>query len=440
MELKYDDWQKEFLKCETDKILCSGRQVGKSEICAADCGRFAVSNDKRTILIIAPTERQAYELFNKTLDFLMWKFKKEVIISGRFKPTKTEIHLKNGSRILCLPTGISGTGIRGYTIDRLYIDEASMVPSEVWTAVTPMLLTTGGKIVLLSTPKGAQGFFYDVWVNKDHAFDSFNRFSVNSEECVRDRVISESWTEFRRDSMMMHLEREKRRMSSREYAQEYLGEFIQEFNRFFPDAVIAKCCAGKRRKTDGKHYLGVDIARLGDDETTYEIVTRKDGKFIHAQSIIKKKQLTTATQKDIVQLDAVWKFRQIGIDAGAGSLGVGVLDNLLQTRIANKVLPMNNRAMAMNRDGTKSQRLFKEDLYNNLFNMMEMGEIVLLDDDEVIASLQSVQYEYVLNSRKISTIRIFGDYTHIVEGLVRASLLAKKDKTLNLWAASTSNA
>ena len=51
---------------------------------------------------------------------------------------------------------------------------------------------------------------------------------------------------------------------------------------------------------------------------------------------------------------------------------------------------------------------------------MERGAIKLLNDDDVIASLRSIQYEYVVKEGQQTKLRIFGAYTHITEGLIRA--------------------
>ena len=142
MNLKLDDWQKEFIETKGDRVLCCGRQVGKSEICGIDAGEYAMKNKNKTILMIAPTERQAFSLFNKTLDYLMRNYR-SFIKKGKDRPTKTKIFLNNGAKIYCLPTGLSGLGIRFLTVHKLYADEASRIPEEVWTAVTPMMLTTG---------------------------------------------------------------------------------------------------------------------------------------------------------------------------------------------------------------------------------------------------------------------------------------------------------
>lgn len=82
--------------------------------------------------------------------------------------------------------------------------------------------------------------------------------------------------------------------------------------------------------------------------------------------------------------------------------------------------------------GEKKRALLKEDMYMNLLAMMEKGKIKLLDDDEVKLSLRSVQYEYVSEPGKPTKIRIFGNYTHIAEGLIRAAWLANQ-KHLNAF-------
>ena len=135
--IKLDKWQEEILKTEGSILLCSGRQVGKSTIIARKASNYA-EQSKKSILIISATERQAEELFIKTLNYI----NPFMLMKGKNKPTKHTIKLKNGSIIRCLPTGLAGIGIRGFTIDILIADEAAFIPEEVWLAVTPMLLTT----------------------------------------------------------------------------------------------------------------------------------------------------------------------------------------------------------------------------------------------------------------------------------------------------------
>ena len=432
--MQLDKWQKDFKKTKGDKILCTGRQVGKSVVCSEDAGDWAINNPKKCVVMIAPTERQAYGLFEKTLDYLIQNHKKDMKM-GKDRPTKTKITLKNGTKIYCLPVGLSGLGIRFLTIDRLYVDEASRVPEDVWNAITPALLTTGGDQILLSTPAGAIGTFFEVWNNKDHKYDSFTRFSNSSEDVIRKREITDEWTIERRDKALEFLEREKSRMNSRDYAQEYLGHFIDSFFRFFSDEIIKKCCKLKRRgyvSTKHRYYLGVDVARMGDDEITFEILHKIDrAHFQQMDNIVEIKKYLNETTDRILALENTYNFKEIGVDDGG--IGVGVFDYLLHNeKTKRKVVAINNRSRALDRD-KKTKRLLKEDLYANLLAMMERGEIELLDDDNLIESFRSVQYEYMKTKGQPTRLRIFGNYTHIVEGLIRAAWLASQDKRLNIW-------
>jgi len=294
--MKFDKFQEDFLKHKGDKILCCGRQVGKSTICSIDAGEWAITHKNSNVLMIAPTERQARALFEKTLAYLVDKYPKH-IRRGKNRPTKELIKLTNNVNIYCLPVGLAGIGIRFLTVHRLYVDEASRVPEEVWSAVTPMLLTTGGDTILLSTPFGTKGEFYRTWVNKDDAYRSFKRFSATSEIIMKERPICETWTAKQREKALLKLEQEKARMSRREYAQEYLGEFIEDLMRYFPDELIKRCCTLKRRGgiPQGNYYLGVDIARMGDDESTFEILDKQMGQIVHVENMVTKKTLTTDT-------------------------------------------------------------------------------------------------------------------------------------------------
>ena len=323
--IKLDKWQEEFLASPNNKILCTGRQVGKSYICALDAVNYAISHPQQTILMIATTERQAYALFSKALGLLVENHRK-LIRQGADRPTQTRIRLTNGTEILCLPTGLSGVGIRGLTVHRLYADEASRIPEPVWDAVTPMMLTTGGKTIFLSTPAGKQGMFYNVWINKDNAYGSFDRFFIDSEKCIEDRLISESWTAVQYEAAKDYLRRERSRMSELAYMQEYKGKFLDELRQFFPSELIRKVMVIDRLSqlpsvSDNANnnpaqvsntsvsfpgrdfFLGVDVAAMGGDQNALIVLLRKDKKFLKQILLIQicsrlKKLLTRFSTKN----------------------------------------------------------------------------------------------------------------------------------------------
>ena len=58
---------------------------------------------------------------------------------------------------------------------------------------------------------------------------------------------------------------------------------------------------------------------------------------------------------------------------------------------------------------------------------MQQCKIYLLEDDEIKASLKSIQAEHHKDTGKL---RIWGSYSHITEGIIRAAWCSN-DKTLS---------
>lgn len=403
-----DPWQKEVLECDGNICLRSGRQVGKSEVISRKAAQFAIKNKNKSVMVIASVERQAYLLFEKILAF-METFYPTYIKKGKDKPTKQILRLRNGSIIRCLPTALTGHGIRGYTIDLLIADEAAFIPEMVWTAVTPMLAVTKGKMILLSTPHGKGGFYYNCYMRED-----FATWHVSSEDCPR------------RDDAF--LASEKKRMSEVEYAQEYLGEFIDELTQFFPDQLI-QMCMERKKKYVGKKYLGVDVARLGSDETALEGFVKFQDMFSHIHHEIMLRKRTTEVSDRIITLDREEGFKKIYIDTGG--VGGGVFDEcLISPQTKRKVVSIDNASRSLNRDKSQRKKLLKEDLYNNAKMLMERGKVALIEDDNIFKSLKSIQWEITDNGN----IKIYGKYSHIAEAIIRA-LWSSQDKSLNIWAA-----
>jgi hypothetical protein len=418
--MELDDWQREVLATDGNIVLRSGRQVGKSTVISIKAAEFAIKNPGKVVMVVASVERQALLLFEKIMGYLFDHYKGE-IRRGKYKPTKHKVMLKNGSVIHCLPTGLSGYGIRGYTIDLLIVDEAAFVEDAVFTAITPALAITRGNIILLSTPFGKKGYFFRAF--SDPTFTSFH---ISSEACPR------------RDDDFLAFEKE--RMTVLQYAQEYLGEFVDELRQFFPTELIQSCMTlGKGVSCEdlppsiitspppsSSSFLGVDVARMGGDETVLFSLRLHEGSLYELDIDITKMTLLTETVDLILSKDRKYGYKNIYIDDGG--LGVGVFDPLLvhpQTR--RKVIPINNSSRSLDRENKRKKKLLKEDLYNNLLNLMERGKLKLRYRDEVLRSLKSIQVEYTHRG-----MRIFGSYSHIAEALIRSAWCVKS-KSLNIY-------
>ena len=429
MKIEFDDWQKEVLECQAKRILiCKGRQIGGTTTLAKKAAD-RLAHEKIEIIVVSISEEQAQLVVMMVLNFLTEYYPK-LVSKKKTDMQKSKIKLKNGSVMKSRPVGTTGDSIRGFTGGILWLNEGSRIPEFAIEAGKPILLTTAGEIWMDSTPHGKSGYFWNSFQNKNGIWKVFSK---NSVDAMNERRISASWTEEQRDGALKMLEEEKLEMTALQFGQEYLGLFMEDLMRFFDDDLIKKCCIGKRRepRADGIYYAGHDIARMGGDSFTAQIVAQlKNGKYMHVESYSEKKLLMTRNYDLILQFEKKWLPKKIGIDAGSGSMGVMLLDFLRQSEISRKIVPMNNRQITLEKKNGKEvfQRMFKEDMYDNLKAMMENKEIDLLDDEKVRISLASVQMEFVKDSHDNTKVRIFGTDTHIAEGLIRAAWLAKKEK------------
>jgi hypothetical protein len=419
-----DEWQQEVLKETGNLCINCGRQVGKSTIVAIKAAEYIVANPKKSVLIISVTEDQAEEMLQKILLYLHNNYK-QYIKKGRERPTTHMIKMTNGSQVRCKAVGKTGVGVLGLTIDILIVDEASQMPEAIWPSVTPMLLTTGGSIWLISTPNAKEGFFYNAYTDPTMEYKTFH---INSEE------VANSRPEPKKSILLDYLRREKAHMTELQYAQQYLAQFLEELQQLFPDKLINSCQTEERTNKaypECEYYLGVDVARMGSDETTFEIVERIGEHLYQRDNQIYTKLLTTQTTDKILELDKAYDFRKILIDDGG--LGVAVFDNLLtNAQTSRKVVAINNASRAINKDEWRENRrkkLLKEDLYMNLKVLMERGQIHLLKDDEIFSSLKSVTIE---SNEVTKEVRIYGRYTHVAEGLIRAAW-CMKNRPLDIY-------
>jgi len=435
--IQLDDWQEEVLNTKGNMVLCTGRQVGKTTILARKACMYMINNKNSKIIVVSLTEEQAKLIIIMMLDFLE-KHHNRLVSKGKKKPTQNKLFLTNGSSVIARPVGQTGDALRGFTGNVLIIDEASRMPNLIWEASRPTLLTTSGEIWMCSTPHGKKGYFWEAFQNKNGRYKVFH---ISSEEVITNRPITEGWDEDQRAGGIDFLDRERTDMSELQYGQEYLGLFLDDLRQYFPDELIEQTCTEKRPEQHRKnkdYYLGVDIARMGDDASTFEIIEKiSNEQLVQVENIVTHKTLTTQTEDRIITLNKYYdEIKTIYIDAGSGSLGVGIFDHLLRNdEVKRKVVAINNRARALDHEGKTKARLLKEDLYDNLRSLMEKKYIKLLDDPEIQLSLRSVQYEYVKKEGRLSQMKIFGNDTHIVEGLIRAAWCAK-EKSLSIWVRS----
>ena len=102
------------------------------------------------------------------------------------------------------------------------MDEASRVADELYFAVRPMLAVSGGALMMLTTPYGKRGIFYEEWTS-GHGWD---RYEVPARECPR---ISEAF-----------IEEERQALPSWVFRQEYCCSFEETEDTVFTTDMIER--------------------------------------------------------------------------------------------------------------------------------------------------------------------------------------------------------
>ena len=172
-----DPWQEDLLRSRSDRVLlnCS-RQSGKSTMAALIALHRALYHPGSLILCLAPALRQSQELFGKVAGFYRDLDRPIPPLSDR----KLSLELENASRIICLPG--SEKTIRGFSgVSLLLLDEASRVDDGLYYATRPMLAVSGGEMMMLSTPYGKRGVFFEEW----ESGAGWERYEVNASDCPR---------------------------------------------------------------------------------------------------------------------------------------------------------------------------------------------------------------------------------------------------------------
>jgi hypothetical protein len=217
LQFDADEWQKALLRTTAPQVIlnCS-RQSGKSTCTAVLAVHRAMFSPESLILLISPSLRQSKELFAKVVGFLK-SLQPAVVLD---EDNKSSAMLASGSRIVSLP-GDPKT-IRGYSAPSLILeDESAFVDDEVATALRPMLAVSRGQLILMSTPFGRRGHFYDTWQSGGEAW---HRISVPASACPR---IDPAF-----------LQQERESMSAWRFQQEFECVFCETSDQIFSFDII----------------------------------------------------------------------------------------------------------------------------------------------------------------------------------------------------------
>jgi hypothetical protein len=175
---------KDYDECE-ENIALKYRQAGVSTVTSAWASKrlvFANRKKPEKILIIANKMDTAVEMANKVRAFVeQWPKWIGVTFSNE-KNSQRHFKLTNGCEVKAVAT--SKDALRGYTPTILIFDEAAYINADedFWSACMASL-STGGKVIVISTPNGFDPIYYSIY---SQAIKGMNDFRITEMYWYRD--------------------------------------------------------------------------------------------------------------------------------------------------------------------------------------------------------------------------------------------------------------
>ena len=165
-------------------VLMEGRQQGKTITSAACILWYTLFQESKTVAILANKGSAAREVLDRYQ--IMYEHLPMWMQQGVRTWNKGNVELENGSKVFTAAT--TASGIRGKSVNWLYIDEAAIIPNNVaeefFASVYPTISAgTTTKILLTSTPLG-YNHFWKFWNEAEQNKNGFIHHFIPQFQCT----------------------------------------------------------------------------------------------------------------------------------------------------------------------------------------------------------------------------------------------------------------
>jgi len=285
------------------KVACCGRRYGKTTYCLAEALEGA-GRPGSLVWWTAPT----YGQLDRPRIVMEYICRQLGILD---EPTRFFLKLKNGSQISFRSVYDSGN-LLGAGVNRLIMDEAKLFRERDFGQVLmPMLMDTHGDCIMVSTPAGPRGFFYNMFQAgqpgpKRHPdVISFTRPSQMNP------LNDERW---------LHLQKE---LLGKYYAQEILAKFVdvEEFDFVFDGGTMKQFFDYKAIQDSQEALAGPAILAIDGSGVGKVGWVAGNGSRIHAsgaETMPRPDYLYDFTEQKIIQHHP----RYCAVDSTAGNTGL----------------------------------------------------------------------------------------------------------------------
>jgi phage FluMu gp28-like protein len=325
-QIMFDDYQQDFLNCiDRFQIWLKGRQLGFSFGAAAKALARSQNLDDYTCIISSYKVDDAKEKIRyakQIYDSLPDNYKKKKLVENQ---TSLEFVDKSGRKSVGTRIIAQGKGpIRGKgstNVLDIILDEFAFYGSWdkiVYTSAVPVLTRVKhGSLIIISTPLGKVGKFYDIWSNSKK-FKNYKRrivywwdFSLLCKDVSLARKLAPSMPTLQRVEKFgtEQLHELFNAMDLESFQQEFECAFIDDSTSYFPLAMVYACVMNDenedsqmseqdrlmakgfeelRQKTLGRLGGGYDVGRRRDASELVSLDANDLGKILRHMETYKQ--------------------------------------------------------------------------------------------------------------------------------------------------------
>lgn len=376
-----DPWQKqaEIIEAVRDNPRVAVRSCsasGKSWTAAATALWFLCTHIPSTVLTTAPTQRQVRDILWREIHARY--FGAKIPIGGKLLTTELQLD----EILKWFAVGLTTTEkerFLGYHNENVLVvaDESSGIPEEIWEAIENPLSSGNTRLLMIGNPTQREGSFYRAFEpNSGYKTIHISYLDTpNFKDDLPDTpfLISPDWVESRRHEWTE---------DSIPWQVFILGEFAaEEMGRLIPIVWIDTA-----RNSDiapaGGVIMGVDTAAGGDENVC---IVRQGNKMLFMDAWHESDTMKIADR--VMQLADMWYPQRINIDKAP--IGYGVIDRMRELDYPAVGIEVGQPA-----SHDKQFMNVRAEMFWNLRQLFQNGEIDILDDPELINQLSYIKYDY----------------------------------------------
>lgn len=356
---KQEEAHKLLFDKSTQVLTCVwSRQCGKTVFATIACIEYLLNNVKSYVGYITPTYALSRKVYKDIVSLLQ--------PTGELhssNATTLTIEMKNGN-VLQFYSQEAYRSIRGQTIrGLLVIDEAAYMSDILpngelfWgNVVQPITKAYRPKILIISTPCGRDGFFFDY-------------YNKGAENAYYKRLKATIWDD--PNITKEEIERIKDDIAPMAFQQEYECEFLSSALTVFPDYDKQFIKLNKISPND-KVWIGIDLSSVGEDNTIVTVITPNN----HTQQWLIEGDLDTKYSKIATIINQFHKLQACYIETnGVGEPMINEIKKLVKnkSKITEWLTTNNSKAEII---GNLQNHIAKKDIWFDESNIMlyqEMG-------------------------------------------------------------------